>query len=155
MSKAELKALYGYNPEAESKPHKWGRVKKHNPGTHNERKKPAHRESNLQQACVKWFKLAYPKKVIFSIPNEGMRQKANASRLKAEGMLAGVSDIFIMEPVGKYHGLWVELKIPPNTPTKSQSDFIRKADERDYANWVCYSFDQFKENVEIYLNGKY
>lgn len=55
-----------------------------------------HHEHNLQTACVRWFRYQYPKDIILAVPNGGSRDnKKEAARLKAEGVLAGVSDLII------------------------------------------------------------
>lgn len=57
------------------------------------------------------------KDTIFHIPNGGARNATEAALLKAEGVRAGVSDLFIPLPimrrpleVGECHGLWLEMK---------------------------------------------
>ena len=57
------------------------------------------------QSCV------YPELgLLFHIPNGGSRSKAEAGRFKAEGVKAGVPDLFLPVPRGEYHGLFIELK---------------------------------------------
>jgi hypothetical protein len=48
--------------------------------------------------------------LLLAIPNGGMRSKAMAGKLKAEGVRAGVPDLFLPVSVGSYHGLWLEMK---------------------------------------------
>lgn len=109
------------------------------------------RESKLQQSCVRWFKYAYPKVVIFAIPNEGRRNKANASRMKAEGMLAGVADLFIAIPTGNYSGLFIELKTTSGRQMPSQRDFQENVTMVGYQYKICRNFDEFKAVVECYF----
>src|SRR5262245_32523350 len=51
---------------------------------------------------------------MFAIPNGSERAKPVAARLKAEGVKAGVSDVFLPLPIvhnsGMYAGLWIEMK---------------------------------------------
>lgn len=56
---------------------------------------PQPSEHAEQTAFVQWFRLQYPGVLIFAIPNGGARNKATAGKLKAEGVLAGVPDLFI------------------------------------------------------------
>jgi len=58
-----------------------------------------------QAALVMWFRRAYPGTLIFAIPNGGMRSKSQAMKLKVEGVVAGIPDLFV--PAWK---LWVEMK---------------------------------------------
>jgi hypothetical protein len=62
-------------------------------------------ESREQIFFVNWVRKYYPEHVVFAIPNGGGRTKMTAMALKAEGVLAGVPDIFV--PSLK---LWIEMK---------------------------------------------
>lgn len=115
------------------------------------RTKPKQNESKLQQACVKWFRFAYPQLIIFSIPNGGSRNVIEAVRLKEEGLLAGVCDLFLPKPNRISAGLFIEMKTPGNKPTLSQMDFIQKMRALGYTCEICYSFDDFRATVENYL----
>ena len=54
-------------------------------------------EHDEQRAFVKWFRTAYPKVLIFAVPNAAMRDYKLAAYLRAEGMFAGIPDIHIPE----------------------------------------------------------
>jgi len=62
-------------------------------------------EHEEQRELVRWFRQTYPGTVIFAIPNGGARSPATASRLKAEGVVKGVPDLFI--PAWE---TWIEMK---------------------------------------------
>jgi hypothetical protein len=62
-------------------------------------------EHEEQRELVKWFRQTYRGVKIYAIPNGGFRGKASAGRLKAEGVLKGVSDLHIPE-----WNLWIEMK---------------------------------------------
>ena len=67
----------------------------------------------------------------WAVPNGGNRSKREASRLKAEGVKAGVPDITVVHD-GMYYGL--EVKKPPTTTpkgylSKSQKDMIKKIED--------------------------
>jgi hypothetical protein len=111
-------------------------------------------ESSLQQACVYWFRLAYPKymRSLFSIPNSGIRTLTNARRMKAEGMLAGVSDLFLAVPSNRHCGIFIEMKHGKNRLTKDQADFQKMAISNNYQVATIYNFDDFKKLIENYLN---
>lgn len=111
-------------------------------------------ESKLQISCVKWFRLNYPKVLIFSIPNGGKRNIITASIMKAEGALAGVPDLFIPFPTNGYAGLFVEMKAGKNTPTDAQIEVMNKLESFGYKCYVCNSFDSFVAAVQGYLHGK-
>jgi hypothetical protein len=75
---------------------------------------PVPTESVEQQNLFRWAAYetaAHPElKLMFHIPNGGSRSKAEAGRFKAEGVKAGVPDIFLPVPRGGHHGLFIEMK---------------------------------------------
>lgn len=118
------------------------------------RKKRENPESRLQRACIKWFKLQYPKETIFAIPNGGKRGKIEAAIMKGEGVMAGVSDLFLMRGKEEYHGLFIEMKAKNGKLRENQRVFIEDAERKDYKVEVCYSLEEFIEKVNNYLNKK-
>lgn len=75
-----------------------------------------------QREFVSWFRKTYRPVRIFAIPNGGKRGKAEALRLKVEGVSAGVPDLFVPEWL-----LWIEMKrADGGTLSKEQRDW------RDY-----------------------
>ena len=65
-------------------------------------------EHQEQTLFVQWARRA--KLPIFAIPNGGHRHIKVAMKLKPEGVRAGIPDLLLPIPVGKYHGLFVEMK---------------------------------------------
>jgi len=62
-------------------------------------------EHQHQVGFVNWFRARFPRVLIFAIPNGEKRALSVAKRLKAEGVVRGVPDLFIPEWC-----LWVEMK---------------------------------------------
>lgn len=58
-----------------------------------------------QVGFVAWFEQTFPRVRIFAIPNGGKRSISTAKKLKAEGVKAGVPDLYIPA-----WNLWVEMK---------------------------------------------
>lgn len=58
-----------------------------------------------QIGLINWFRTRFPSVLIFAIPNGDHRAITTAKRLKAEGVVAGVPDLFIPQ-----WGLWIEMK---------------------------------------------
>lgn len=105
-----------------------------------------YQESQLQQMCVRYFRYVYPQYIIYATPNGGTRNPAEAKRLKAEGVLAGVADLTILLPQGKI--IYIEMKVKGNRQTDNQKAFQQKAEALGYKYYVCYSFDEFKAIIE-------
>ena len=101
-------------------------------------------ESKLQQACVKWFRLQYPNEILFSCPNGGSRNKYEAMRLKAEGVLAGVSDIVIIK---QNKVVFIEMKHGKAKQTESQLEFEAKVKSKGFEYYLVNSFELFREIV--------
>jgi len=112
---------------------------------------PGNGESGLQKGCIKWFRHQYPNKVLYSVPNGGKRDEVTASILKAEGVLPGVPDLFLMEASGEYHGLYIEMKFGKNGLTSEQISFFAKAQQRGYKCVVCKSPEEFINEIQNYL----
>lgn len=68
-------------------------------------------EHDEQVAFVAWFRLQFPKILIFAIPNGAYlsgtpgQRAAQMARLKAEGLMPGVPDLHVPE-----WNLWIEFK---------------------------------------------
>jgi len=62
-------------------------------------------EHEEQREFVMWMRQTHPDARIFAIPNGGQRNRATGAKLKAEGVSAGVPDLYI--PDWK---VWVEMK---------------------------------------------
>lgn len=125
-------------------------------------------EHQEQTVFFRWAKLnerKYPElALLFAIPNGGARHIAVARKLKAEGVKAGVPDIFL--PASQqwgggcdkgfcrsYHGLFIELKAGKNKPTTTQAWWHRNLIEAGYKVEVCYSWQEACKEIVAYLNG--
>jgi len=62
-------------------------------------------EHEEQVGFINWFRAKYPDVLIFAIPNGEKRAISVAKRLKAEGVVRGIPDLFIPQWT-----LWVEMK---------------------------------------------
>lgn len=108
-------------------------------------------EHRLQCACVRWLRLQHPNVLCFAIPNGGARSALTGAMLKAEGVVAGVPDLMIAVPNGWHAGLFVEMKVKPNRPSKEQVQVIKRLEDVGYKVAVCYSFDEFVKIATDYL----
>ena len=117
-----------------------------------------HKESDHQQALFAWAKLAQTKhpelSLLHAIGNGNARTNAiQGARMKREGVLAGVSDIFLPVSRGGYHGLYIELKVKGNTTSPSQKWWIAEVGKQGYLAKVCFGWIETKVIIEEYLEG--
>ena len=114
-------------------------------------------ESYEQETLFKWMELQMKKrpelKLCFHIANGGSRGKAEAARFKAEGVKAGVPDLFLPVAKGGYHGLWIELKrLDGGKISAVQKGWIAALQDQGYAAIVCSGWVQASETIMKYLN---
>ena len=122
------------------------------------------RESKLQQNCVHWFKLQFPRyrMLLVSSVNGAMLQGTPEERakrwkrLESEGAVPGVSDLFLFVARGGYHGLCIEMKIEGNGQSPKQKEWEALVVEQNYKCVVCKTFDSFEKTIleYLYLNPK-
>lgn len=99
-----------------------------------------------------WHLREYPElKWLHHIPNGGKRNKAEAARFKAQGVKAGVSDLFLPAAHGGYFGLYIEMKYGKNKPTDQQKEFIADMQQAGYDARVAYSAQEAIEILQEYL----
>jgi hypothetical protein len=107
-------------------------------------------EHILQVNCINWFKLQYPRELVYAIPNGGFRHFSTAKRLKAEGVVSGIPDLFIPSPMGEYHGLYIEMKYGYNKPSEAQKKIMAYLTKKGYLCVVCWSLDEFMQTINNY-----
>jgi hypothetical protein len=115
--------------------------------------------------------LAQQLSLMFAIPNGGLRHKATAGNLKAEGVKSGVPDIML--PVaqrsknslahydtGTWHGLFIEMKKPSEKPkngnskggvSSNQNEWHIALRAQGYLVFVCYTWEEARDVVLRYL----
>lgn len=111
-------------------------------------------EGKLQASCVQWFRFNYRaiEHLLFAIPNGGLRNIKTAKRLKAEGVVAGVPDLFLAVPTSEHCGLFIEMKFGKNKPTEAQKYMMLKLENKGYRVEVVSDFDQFCNLIKQYLH---
>jgi hypothetical protein len=117
---------------------------------------PKDEEHRLQCACVRWFKMQYKQLsyALFAVPNGGRRDPITGARLKAEGALAGVSDLILLQRNSRYGALLIEMKTSKGRHSPAQkawSKAITSGDEFKYV--TCRSLQEFMFAINEYLKG--
>ena len=131
-----------------------------------------HEESNLQQACVGWFRGEYPEfSMLLTHPiNEGSgntsRDRMRQGIHKAEGTKAGVPDLlffmaaeyqksvpsgYIMWSV-RYNGLGIEFKTAKGKQSQEQKDFQKMFEAAGYKYIIVRSFEEFQQEMNEYVS---
>ncbi len=119
-------------------------------------------ETDEQTKLVSWFRLQYRQlaNCLFSIPNgsvlagDAIKRAKQMNKLKREGFVNGVSDLFLMIPNSLYHGLFIEMKkAEGGKVSQEQHKFIENAKERGYQAVVCKGFEEGKSVILEYLKG--
>ena len=118
------------------------------------RKKPTNDEHKMQCACVKWFRLEYPKlkDMLFAVPNAARRSARNGKYMKDEGMLPGVADLILLKSNRFYGALCVEMKKPDKYQRPVQKEWQKECEAAGNKYVVCRSLDEFMKVVTDYLN---
>lgn len=114
-------------------------------------RKRGHVESSIQSACVKWFRYQYPGLILAAIPNGGRRDKVTGVIMKKEGVLAGMPDLLLLHPSGKYHAMAIEMKTTKGVQSDSQKEMQKRLTDEGYLYVVIRSFEEFVEEVEQYM----
>ena len=117
-------------------------------------------ESSHQKQLVLWWRMAGPKLapniVLHSIPNGGRRDAVTGARLKAEGAVAGVPDLFLAKAASGRHGLYIELKrARGGAVSKVQRDLFPMLEAAGYGVAVCRGWQEAREAIEAYLAGRW
>ena len=120
------------------------------------RRKPRDEEHRLQSACVRWYRLQYPKMKhnLFSVPNGGKRDSITGAKLKAEGALAGVADLILLKSNRYYGALLLELKTSKGRQSESQIEWQHKITADGYKYVVVRSIEDFQREVRDYLKDE-
>jgi hypothetical protein len=103
-------------------------------------------EAEMQAAIFQHFWNNYPdtRRLLFHVPNGGSRNKIEAVRLRAQGVVKGITDLIGLGQNGMFG---VELKVPGGKVSDDQIKVHSKWKERGYTVHVCWSYDQAVEII--------
>jgi len=93
--------------------------------------------------------------MLVAIPNGGLRSKAVAAKLKAEGVKAGYPDMALNVPRGPYHGLFIELKSEKGRVSPLQSEWLTKLNAYGNLAVTAYGWIEAKQHLENYLDERF
>jgi len=113
----------------------------------------------LQVQCVTWFRYQWQEwsSLLLAIPNGGQRSKATAGKLRAEGVVSGVADLFLAMPARiddkVLHGLFIEMKSPIGYQSRSQKHWQIQIEQQGYKYTICKSFEQFQKIINDWIHA--
>jgi hypothetical protein len=112
-----------------------------------------HLESSIQSGFVQWFRMQYPhlRGLLFAIPNGGARNAITGAILKKEGVLVGVSDLFLAIPAKGKHGLFLEVKAPKGKIGTYQEKFRKEVENQGYVYGIFRTPEDGMQIVKEYL----
>ena len=100
------------------------------------------KEHQEQCAFIQYMALKHKDGFLFAIPNGGRRDVVTASKLKREGVKAGVPDIFIALPRIPYNGLFLEMKKDAKAyASKAQKQAMQVLESKGYKCDIAYGCD--------------
>ena len=104
-------------------------------------------ENEIQRSIVNYFKHQYKKYCIFAVPNGGSRNVIEATKMKATGTLAGVSDLIVLLP---NKCLFIEVKTDTGKQSDKQKEFENTVKILGFEYYVVRNLNDF---ILIINNG--
>lgn len=94
-------------------------------------------------------------KLLFHIPNGGSRNKIEAAHLKAQGVKAGVPDLFLPVARGVWYGLFIELKRQKGGRVSDQQRrWIEALERQGYRAEIACGWREAAAIITDYLDNK-
>lgn len=123
-------------------------------------------EHQVQLKLCEYLRLQYPRVIFASDFGAGVKlNKFQAAMQKMFKSSRGYPDIFIAEPVGEYHGLFIELKrdgarvwlqngkLSTEKHIQEQAAMLNELNLKNYWALFAVGFDHAKGVVDWYLGG--
>jgi hypothetical protein len=101
------------------------------------------KEDEEQIMVVNWFRLAFPRTLIYHTPSGQLRKFLIAVKLKNMGVVPGIPDLFV--PAWK---LYIEMKrVKGGTLTEAQEEMIPYLESCGYVCIVAKGFDDARSQI--------
>jgi hypothetical protein len=114
------------------------------------------KQEHFEQVIIfDFFERKYPDiyGLLHATPNGGLRSKATAGKMKAEGQKKGYPDMSLDMPRGIYHGMRLELKEPNGKgPSEEQIAWLHKLRDQGYYVVLAYGAEQAIMAILEYVN---
>jgi hypothetical protein len=103
-------------------------------------------EHEEQRDFVRWFRRKFSDVRIFAIPNGGNRSQSAGAKLKAEGVSAGVPDLFV--PAWR---LWIEMKRQKGgRVSPEQTDWMQYLESLGHTCLLCPGSENAQAQVDAF-----
>ena len=110
-------------------------------------------ESEEQRQLIQWCRTDPRMQFIFHIPNETIGGPGWLTRNRQMGVKAGVPDLFYPVPIGKYHGLFIEMKAANGRLDPKQKKWLEALTTFGYKCVVAYGWEEARAALMEYVNG--
>lgn len=116
-------------------------------------------EAQEQEALFRWAAYSagkYPElRLMYAIPNGGSRDRREAHNLRLQGVKAGVPDICLPVPRGRFAALYIELKRQKGgRVSDEQRGWIEALNRAGNRAVVCRGYEEARAEIERYLGMK-
>lgn len=108
-------------------------------------------ETAIHFAVAEYLQYQYPDVMFHHSPNESKRTPFERFLVSKMGVSAGFPDFVIY---GEGYTLYLELKFGNNTPTDSQSLWLRFLNDGGNYSFVCWSFESAKYIIDNLQRSK-
>lgn len=100
-------------------------------------------EDQIQAECFAWHwnTLPHERRMLFHV-NQKARNAIEGNRMKALGVVPGVSDLIYMRGP-----TYIEMKTPDGVQSKDQQAFQKVCESLGYTYLICRSLEQFQEII--------
>jgi hypothetical protein len=115
---------------------------------------PLQPEQIVHINVVNWFNHHFPELEpdFHHFANERRCSIQQGKILKRMGVKRGVADFFLAFPQNGLSGLWLELKIGKNNPTKEQKAFLERKSSRGYEAICVWGQNEAIDIILDYLS---
>lgn len=112
-----------------------------------------HSEAVMLMRAVRGAEGTWPElRLMYAIPNGGVRAKGAAIKLKAEGVKPGVPDYCLPVARGGFHGLYIELKrVSGGRVEAEQREWLAELARQGYCTAVARGWEQAWDVLRDYL----
>jgi hypothetical protein len=103
-------------------------------------------EDKLQSECFLWHwnNIPHERKRLFHV-NQKAKNAIEGNKMKAMGVIAGVSDMIYLLPGGKM--IFIEMKTETGVQSKEQKEFQSMVTGLGFDYFICRSFEEFKKII--------